>query len=122
MFEKAGILDKIREKETNGEVIRVESATVIPDELIKGTADAGIIYQNEIVEAVKSGKTIEKVSFDIKYYMHENINYGIGIVDSLSTRKSEANAFVKFMMSDEGQKILENHGFIRANESERNRR
>jgi tungstate transport system substrate-binding protein len=122
MFEKAGILDKIREKEANGEVIRVESATVIPDELIKGTADAGIIYQNEIVEAVKSGKTIEKVSFDIKYDMHENINYGVGIVDSLSTRKSEANAFVKFMMSDEGQKILENHGFIKATESERNGR
>jgi ABC-type molybdate transport system substrate-binding protein len=54
--------------------------------------------------------------------MHENINYGIGIVDLLSTRKSEADAFVKFMMSDEGQKILENHGFIKATESERNRR
>jgi tungstate transport system substrate-binding protein len=122
MFEKAGILDKIREKEKNGEVIRVESATVIPDELIKGTADAGIIYQNEIIEALKSGKAIEKVSIDLKYDMHENINYGIGIIDSLSTRKSDADAFVKFMMSDEGQKILENHGFTKATESERNSR
>lgn len=112
MFTNAGIMDTIREKETIGEVIRVESATTIPDELVKGTADAGIIYQNEFVEAQKTGKAIEKVTIDHEYDMHDSINYGIGIVDTLSSRKSEGDAFILFMLSDDGQLILQNHGFI----------
>ncbi len=115
MFANAGIIDTIRQKEKQGEVIKVESATTIPDELIKGTADAGIIYQNEIVEAQKTGKRLEKVTIDPVYDMRGSINYGIGLVNTSSSRRIEANNFVKFMLSDEGQKILENHGFIPIN-------
>lgn len=72
-----------------------------------GEADAAVVYQTDVTPALK--KTVRVV--DLPSRFNQSANYPIGTLKS-SPSPVQAQAFVKFVLSAEGQKILKKWGFL----------
>ena len=74
-----------------------------------GEADAGMVYHSDVTPAV-----VEKVEvFDIPDRYNSIASYPIAVLKS-SRAPDMAREFVRLVSSDEGQRVLERHGFLRA--------
>ena len=75
----------------------------------KGSADAGFVYLSDTVGA----KGI-KVALTTDEDTHSTISYPIAVLKA-SEKQDKAKAFEDFLLSDDGQTILEKYGFKKAN-------
>ena len=75
----------------------------------KGSADAGFVYLSDTVGA----KGI-KVALTTDEDTHSSISYPIAVLKA-SEKQDKAKAFENFLLSDDGQTILEKYGFKKAN-------
>jgi molybdate transport system substrate-binding protein len=100
-MQKAGIYDQVKPKLVFGENIS-QAAQFVQS----GNAQAGIVALSlAISPAMKDGK-----SWEIPADMHSPIEQG-GIVLKDAKNKEPARAFLNFVKSKAGQKILEKYGF-----------
>lgn len=72
----------------------------------RGEVDAGIVYKTDAREAGDSVRLI--VAADPQW--HSPIRYQAAVIES-SANKPESRAFLKYLLSDAGQKVLLAHGF-----------
>ena len=75
----------------------------------KGSADAGFVYLSDTVGA----KGI-KVALTTDEDTHSTISYPIAVLKA-SEKQDKAKTFEDFLLSDDGQTILEKYGFKKAN-------
>ena len=75
----------------------------------QGNADVGFVYLSDAFAA----KGI-KVALTTDEDIHSAINYPIAVLKE-SKNQNKAKAFEDFLLSDDGQAILENYGFKKAN-------
>ena len=97
VFDKAGV--------TVTPVSLEQNVKGIVTKVTAGEADAGIVYKTDVLAA---GDKAEGV--DIPADLNVIAEYPI-VITKESTNPSTADAFIDFVLSDQGQKILQAHGF-----------
>ena len=97
-----GIFDQVKPK-----VIYTKNASQTVTYVTSGEVDAGIMFSTD---AVAAGEEV-KVAAVSEPSWHGEIVYPAAVVAG-SENKDIAQAFVDFLMSTEGQAILQKHGFI----------
>jgi molybdate transport system substrate-binding protein len=96
---QAGVLDNVVSYE--------ENVRAVLTKVVLGEADAGIVYTSDI-----SGENGEKVNrMDIPTVLNVIAEYPIAVVQD-SAHPDAALAFVDFVLSADGQSILEKYGFL----------
>lgn len=89
-----------------------------PDRIEKGEADVGIVWTTEVVEAKKHGRKIDGVAIPPPYDKADKVGYAIGKL-SKAKNQAAADAFLKYLATDEAQGIYAKYGFVPASASER---
>ena len=82
-----------------------------PDRIRQGTADAGIVWKTEVIEAVREGAQVEAVQLPPADNLRDEVSYAVGPLRS-SPRQSAAAAYLKFLASTEGQAVYAHYGFV----------
>lgn len=75
----------------------------------QGSADAGFVYLSDTV-----GADGIKVALTTNEDTHSAINYPVAVLKA-SEKQDKAKAFEDFLLSEDGQSILEKYGFKKAN-------
>lgn len=75
----------------------------------QGNAEVGFVYLSD----AKGAKDI-KVAYTTEANHHSEIKYPIAVIKA-SEKQDKAKAFENFLLSEEGQSILEKYGFKKAN-------
>ena len=92
----------LKEKFVFGENVRQ-----VLDYVARNEADAGLVYSTDAAVRAKAVKIVEKLTAE----SHQPVVYPVGVVKGTKEEPS-AKAFVDFILSPEGQKILSRYGFI----------
>ena len=82
-----------------------------PDRIREGTADAGIVWKTEVIEAVREGAPVEGVQLPPADSLRDEVAYAIGPLRN-SPRASAAAAYLNFLVSAEGQAVYARYGFV----------
>ena len=95
----------LKEKIVFGENVRQ-----VLDYVARNEADAGLVYSTDAAVRTREVKIVERLPAE----SHQPVVYPIGVVNGTKEEPS-AKAFVDFILSPEGQKIVSQHGFIAVN-------
>jgi len=82
-----------------------------PDRIRQGTADAGIVWKTEVIEAVREGAPVEGVQLPPADSLRDEVAYAIGPLRN-SSRAGAAAAYLNFLVSAEGQAVYARYGFV----------
>jgi len=82
-----------------------------PDRIRQGTADAGIVWKTEVIEAVREGAPVEGVQLPPADSLRDEVAYAIGPLRN-SPRAGAAAAYLNFLVSAEGQAVYARFGFV----------
>jgi molybdate transport system substrate-binding protein len=104
ILNKLGLFEQVKPK-----VIYAANVSQALEYVAKGEVDVGIIFATE----AKAGGDKVKIVATSDPTWHSQIIYPIAIV-SASEAKTLGQAFVDFVISSEGQSILQNYGFLPA--------
>jgi molybdate transport system substrate-binding protein len=91
---------------SESKISRGVDATATLNAVATGDADAGIVYATDALSAKKSVATIS-----IPAGKNVKAMYGIGVVRG-SKNSKQAEAFISFVLSPAGQKVLNTFGFL----------
>ena len=88
-----------------------------PDRIEKGTADVGIVWTTEVVEAKKHGRKIDGVAIPAPLNKADKVGYAIGV---LSTGRNQDNgrAYLDYLATERAQEIYASYGFVTASAEE----
>ena len=89
-----------------------------PDRIEKGEADVGIVWTTEVVEAKKQGRKIDGVPIPAPYNKADKVGYAIGKLTKAKNQEA-ADAFLRYIATDEAQSIYAKYGFVPASAAER---
>ena len=78
---------------------------------LEPTADAGIVWKTEAIEAVREGAPVEGVQLPTADSLRDEVAYAIGPLRN-SPRASAAATYLKFLVSAEGQAVYARYGFV----------
>jgi molybdate transport system substrate-binding protein len=84
-----------------------ENVRQVLDYVARGEVDAGLVYSTDAMARSKEVKVVMKLPEG----SHQPVVYPIGVIKG-TKEESFSRAFVDFIVSAEGQKILNKHGFI----------
>ena len=101
LFVKNNLQDALKEK-----LIPAENVRQVLDYVMRGEVDAGIVYATDAL-AAKDKVNIAAIASESG---HEPILYPIAILKN-SPNKQTAQEFLDFVLSADGQKILQKYGF-----------
>jgi molybdate transport system substrate-binding protein len=104
VFDKLGLKDAVQPK-----LVLAEDVRQVLDWVIRGEADAGIVYATDERIAGDRASVVATASEDT----HEPILYPIAIISN-SQQKQAAQEFIGLVLSAEGQAILQKYGFASA--------
>ncbi|MDP6707650.1 MAG: substrate-binding domain-containing protein [Alphaproteobacteria bacterium] len=88
-----------------------------PDRIEKGTADVGIVWTTEVIEAKKHGRKIDGVAIPAPLNKAQVVGYAIG---ALKTGRNQANAktYLDYLATATAQEIYGKYGFVAASAEE----
>ena len=98
-LEKAGLWNRLGDRHIPTQNVRQSL-----DYVARGEVDAGFVYATDAALRSDKVKVVLEVSLD------EPLHYPIAVLKASKDGK-EAQRFVDFVLSEEGQKILKNYGF-----------
>jgi len=84
-----------------------------PQRIEDGTADVGIVWSTEVKHAKKQGRNIDGVSIPAPYNKSDKVAYAIGNLSD-GRNKTNAERYLKYLATDEAQKIYASYGFVEA--------
>ena len=88
-----------------------ENVKAVLTKIVLGEADAGIVYTSDIAES--PGQRVDTI--EIPEALNVIATYPIAVVRDAPSRE-QADKFVQYILSDEGQRILARFGFIPLND------
>jgi len=116
MYEKAGgkelvkkILEEKKEKGTT--IFTKVHHRETPERIIKGEADVGPVWATEVEHAKRMGLKVEAVEPGEELDMRDEVNYYIAKLKN-APNPENAEKFLKFIFSEEAQKIYQSYGFV----------
>jgi molybdate transport system substrate-binding protein len=89
-------------------LVLAEDVRQVLDYVARGEVDAGIVYASDVRAPGNRVRTMASAPED----SHDPILYPLAIVRA-SSHQEAAQAFIDTVMSDDGRRILEKHGFAR---------
>jgi ABC-type molybdate transport system substrate-binding protein len=89
----------------------------IPEGLVAGTTDVGIVWATEIKNALKEGHAIEAIELPPQDSLINEVSYAIGTLTG-STHKKAAGEYLSFLKSKKGQDDYASFGFIKASKDD----
>lgn len=98
-MEHYGIWDKLSQK-----LVMTENVKQALDYVARGEVDAGIVFGSDAFTA--EGKVQKSLTLE----GHQAIKYPVAVV-AASTNKEAAQLFIDFILSPEGQSVMQAHGF-----------
>ena len=104
VLDNTNLYDKVKDKLVLAKDVKEVLAWVQ-----QGNADVGFVYLSDAFAA----KGI-KIALTTDEDTHSAINYPIAVLKE-SKNQNKAKAFEDFLLSDDGEAILENYGFKKAN-------
>lgn len=84
-----------------------------PDRLKAGQSDAGVVWTTEVLEAHRAGADVDAVSLPDEDSLRADVAYVIGAI-----HRKDADAFLAFLQSSQGQDAYAKFGFVKASETE----
>jgi molybdate transport system substrate-binding protein len=88
-------------------LIFAENVRQVLDYVARGEVDAGLVYSTDAMARSKEVKVVMRLPED----SHQPVVYPIGVIKG-TKEESLSRAFVDLVVSTEGQRILNKHGFI----------
>ena len=104
VLDNTNLYDKVK-----GKLVLAKDVKEVLAWVQQGNADVGFVYLSDAFAA----KGI-KIALTTDEDTHSTINYPIAVLKG-SKNQNKAKAFEDFLLSDDGQVILENYGFKKAN-------
>ena len=102
-IEKMGLWDEMESKIVYAKDVKAVTATIS-----QGAGEAGFIYKTDAIATGDAAQIVAVAPTDT----HDAVNYPIGIVKKYDNKL--ARSFYDYIMSPEGQEILEKYGFTGA--------
>ena len=84
-----------------------------PDRIKAGTADAGIVWKTEVLEAVRDGAQVEGVELPPIDSLRDEVSYAIGAL-AVSPPKKAAALYLAFLATPVAQETYAKYGFVKA--------
>jgi ABC-type molybdate transport system substrate-binding protein len=88
-----------------------------PDRIRAGTSDAGIVWQTEVLEALRSGAPVEAVKLPPHDSLRDEVSYAIGALKG-SPHGAAADAYLRFLASPAASAAYARYGFVPASAEE----
>jgi ABC-type molybdate transport system substrate-binding protein len=88
-----------------------------PARILAGQSDVGVVWKTEALEALRNGSAVEIVRLPADQSMINEVFYAIGPLAQPQHPK-QAEAFIRFLQSADGQDAYAKHGFVRATSEE----
>lgn len=88
-----------------------------PDRIKANQSDAGIVWKTEALEALRHGANVEAVALPVEDSLRNEVSYVIGELKNAAHKKN-AEAFLAFLRSPEGQNVYAKFGFVKADAGE----
>lgn len=88
-----------------------------PDRLKAGQSDAGVVWKTEVLEAHRAGADVDAVLLPDEDSLRADVAYVIGAMNASPHRK-DADAFLAFLQSPQGQDAYAKFGFVKASEAD----
>lgn len=88
-----------------------------PDRIKANTADAGIVWKTEVLQARRTGADIDAIELPPEDSLRNEVSFVIGVLKNTSHRAG-AEAAMTFLRSSDGQDIYAKYGFVKANAEE----
>jgi ABC-type molybdate transport system substrate-binding protein len=88
-----------------------------PDRIKAGQSDAGVVWKTEVLEAHRAGSDVDAVSLPDEDSLRTDVAYVIGAMNASPHRK-DADAFLAFLQSPQGQDVYAKFGFVKASEAD----
>jgi ABC-type molybdate transport system substrate-binding protein len=88
-----------------------------PARIVAGQSDVGVVWKTEALEAVRSGAAIDIEPLPPDDSQIREVSYVIGPLAQPRHQK-EAEAFIRFLQSADGQEAYAKHGFVKATSEE----
>ncbi|MBP2030658.1 molybdate transport system substrate-binding protein [Methanohalophilus levihalophilus] len=105
-YTKEALEDAFLWDEISGKIVYAENVKQVIVYVEKAEVDAGFVYSSDYMAADKN-----RIEMAAEVPVNSSISYPIAVVSS-SPEKEAAGKFIDFVLSQEGQTILEEHGFI----------
>ncbi len=101
-FKNAGI-----EKDLQGKLVMAKDVRECLLYADRGEVDGAFVYKTDALEKAQN----VKILFTVDQKLYPRVTYPMGLTVS-GSKKSEAVEFLKYLRSDEGRKVLREHGFV----------
>lgn len=88
-----------------------------PDRIKADQSDAGIVWKTEALEALRDGANVDAVALPVEDSLRNEVSYVIGELKNAVHQKN-AEAFLSFLRSPEGQDAYAKFGFVKADADE----
>jgi ABC-type molybdate transport system substrate-binding protein len=88
-----------------------------PDRIMANQSDAGMVWQTEVLAALRGGARVEAVALPDADSLRAEVSYAVGMLAGSKHREAAA-AFLSFLRSPEGQDAYAKFGFVRASNAE----
>lgn len=88
-----------------------------PDRLLAGTADTGIVWATEALEARRLGKNVDEVKLPPQDSLRDEVAYAIGAL-AVGTRQAAAARYLEFLATPAAQAAYAKFGFVNATPQE----
>jgi ABC-type molybdate transport system substrate-binding protein len=88
-----------------------------PDRIKAGQSDAGVVWKTEVLEAHRAGADVDAVALPEEDNLRAEVAYVVGAMNGSPHRK-EADAFLAFLQSPQGQDAYAKFGFVKASEAD----
>ncbi|MBI3526199.1 MAG: substrate-binding domain-containing protein [Betaproteobacteria bacterium] len=89
----------------------------IPDGLMAGTVDAGIVWATETKNALKEGHAVEAIPLPAEDSLINEVSYAIGTLTG-NPHQAAAGKYLGFLQSSQGQDAYAKFGFVNASKTD----
>jgi ABC-type molybdate transport system substrate-binding protein len=82
-----------------------------PDRILAGTADTGIVWATEALEALRLGKSVDQVQLPPQDSLREEVAYAIGALTA-GPRQAVSARYLAFLATPQAQTAYAKYGFV----------
>lgn len=88
-----------------------------PDRILAGSADTGIVWATEALEALRLGKSVDSVKLPPEDSLRDEVAYAIGALTA-GPRQAAAARYLAFLATPQAQAAYAKYGFVNATAEE----
>jgi ABC-type molybdate transport system substrate-binding protein len=88
-----------------------------PERIRDNKSDAGIVWQTEVMEALRQGAQVDAVKLPAVDSLRDEVSYAVGVLED-SRHKANAESYIAFLATAPAQDAYAKFGFVKARPDE----